>query len=355
MCSPGSYHGANMNDAKSRRDGLSDALSSGDMEGLRTLVSAILDAGDISDVDGAILHAEENLARDSADLLATEVESAAQSILRGTRTDRLFCIPFMVDFSVSVDLPMAPLLAAVRAMAAPGERVSVASGWVHIRDLMALDAVGFRKLTRILSACRAGGEASACLPPELFPRFPASSADLVGGAEMFGFGEDGEIRAARIHARFLLGLVSSPIRASATSSGSLADVAEGRMSDAAREALRSCLKASIPGFLDMLDPGQPMGAAVDAAAGIDTMVLEARLDAAAALIGRKPIVHYCLDGETLHVVMTKDGSDVVDAMELCAIGLCYDIVGSLLEEGSRGFVQHAETDDLPKAASSSVH
>jgi hypothetical protein len=312
---------------------------------LNELVRDALDRGDLTILERAVGLASAGMAAAAVDGIEWAISTEAQSVFAHGTYCRLFCLPLLVSGTCDARLPAKDIYAMLEMLRGlPGERLCILGDWIHVHDLTGMDPVDYRKLTTDLAESAVAGAKIVPVPAGMFPRSSAGSFNREGAATIWGI-SGGQHASRTVTARFIVGMVVG------ADHGGCGHLATGDLPEGFREMLGIGLSAAIPGFLELMAPGQPLEAAVDGLAMLETIILEARLDGAATLIGRRPICHFCIEGDTLHVVLTRDGSCAVDSVSLSAIGMNADVVGRILEDGSAGLVRHETRSSLPKAAS----
>lgn len=317
----------------------------GDGEALASAVGRLLDDGDVPAMD-AVLARQHSLPREGADLLDWAISETSQMAKVGDATARLFGIPVLVT-ACGCDMPTPAVREAVGLLRGlPPEPFALLDGWLHTSDLLGMHPVDFRKLAAALASAAVANDRVARLPQAAISRKTLKCGHAEGSSSVYSL----ESGARTVCAVFAIGAIIP-----SGCSGGLANLVSGGLPSGCRDILASRLAASVNGYVGMLEPGQPMEAAVDAAAFVDGITLEARLEAAEMVIGRRPITHFCLEGYALHIAMTWDGATAIDAFELQAIGIDPARVWGLLEAGSRAVVHHRTRHDMPSMADRSLN
>jgi len=322
-------------------------LADGDAGEVFGIVGAMLDRGELDRLRSVSAHVEAAMAPGAVDLLAQAVEDESQRFEMDGMHAELFCIPCLIDPQCLQPLDAAAVCAALRAQAGHGATVVVADGWVHLHDLLALDPVGYRALSRAMAAAAFGGAVAMPLNAGSFPRFPAGSGDRAGAAEVIDCASGGSHR--QIAARFVLGALARPARARRNRS-LVGDICGGEADRGTADTLAGILSGLIPDTGALLVPAQPYLAAVWAAGAIECIMVEARMKAAAIEIGRKPIAHFCADDDWFHIVLTRDGKTVIDTMRILGCGIDSEHLAEAVDGLSAAMVHHHDVSDLPKAA-----
>jgi hypothetical protein len=326
-------------------DHLLAAIGRGDGTAVRRRVRRMLDSGDMEPIYAA-LDAAVAASEESCWALEEALEEEAQRVRIGGAEAALFCIPVMVGSGKVEPLASAAVVAAVAAMAAPGERFVIAGGWVHIGDLIALQATGYRELARDLGSCAwFGGGRTVALPGASFPNYPADPADTRGAFESISPGTG----PGRTAVCFVLGAVTRIGPACRRAGGLFDCLVEGKLDEDAMAALAAAMDTAAGAKVITLRPGQPILVAAGASGAVEAAALRERMRVAAIVAGVKPVTHFCLWGDALYLVVTGRGGCVIDSMMICAIGLDPDLIGDIACEHSRGFVQYEDPSSLPSA------
>jgi hypothetical protein len=327
---------------KAPLDALLAALRDGHGGVVRAAVGALLDGPERKLIARAMGLAG-GLGPSAVEALEEAVEAEAQRVAAGAATAALVCFPALMPSAAVGRLPVAAVAASLRRHLAPGESLAILDGWIGVESLVLLDPFGYRRLAHRLAAAAAGGQAAV---PVAAGDFPAAAEQ---GVDFFTEAGASERLVVRCAVGALLsqwgpadgGAVGRLVAGTATED----DI--GAVADSFAEGLGGQARLALP-------PGQPFAAASDAIAATVTMGLDCRYIAAAECHGRKPVTHFCLSGDTLHVVLV-DGDEVVDRLRVCLIGLDPEEISDIVAEQSSGVVQHDRPGTLPSVRRGSIH
>ena len=318
---------------------VAEALLRGDLGAARRGVGRMLDAGDMTAV-AAALDAAACGGKAAADF-EHHLERAAQRISAGGWETALFCIPAFADPLSMRPLPAAAVASLLAGTRGASESFALLDGWLDTDALMRMQATDYRALVRRLGPTATPGGALVSDPPvQALAGFPAGPG-MAGGVAVRAGG--GAVR--RVGVRYVLGVAVRPSNR-AERAGLFADLVDGGAGRALLERIEGAL-APAGDALSVARPGMPIWVGAGSAASLDCIALEARMEGIATQVGRTPIVHFAIDADALHVVVTRDGAAVLDAFRLCRSGMDGDEVFGILRRTSRGLVDHADPSALP--------
>lgn len=324
---------------------LMGVIQSADFLGMREIVLPLLERGDSSAVRRFI-----DWSRDSEDgcddAFAEVTENTSQCAVVGGVPHSLFCIPFLVDSDVCEDMPTEALSEALSAYLGAGAEFTLVDGWVHMLDLVELDPVGYFKMAQAAAATHCTGASAIPHGSLSLPRGPVVRGDLGGGAAFVGLSARPSSAA-----RLVVGIA----RDCASADSLLRRLVDGDLSREEAQALTTGLSQIVGGGALSLEPGRPVWASVGLEASIACIAFEARIEAAALLAARKPIVDICVYGDAILATMTSDGTQFIDHMEMSGIGIDSDQLFSILEKHAAGYVIHETPDSMPSRPRRQVH
>ncbi len=316
-------------------------------------VREMLDRGDMA----RILEALDLAALDSPEAghaLEHALEDECQRADVAGAETAMFAIPVLVDPGATARLDARAVLEILERLAARGERIALADGWVRPSDIEALDCVTARVLARTLGmAAWAGTRLVAELPDGALSAFPLDHSDRAGGVACWRRGE----AARAVVPRMILGAVARRARTVPGKPGAFGLLVDGELGAEGLASLGAMIEAACGGRATAMLPGQPVWVAHGVAGVIETFALEETLRSILDRTGRKPVTHFHIDHSAgrVDLVMTSDGVEVMDTATVRFAAMDTDRVLDLVANGSAGLLREDSAAMLPQAGTRTMH
>ena len=328
------------------------ALKRQDETSLRNGLCRLLDRDDMTLIEN-ILAQTEDLGHESW-FLQTALYDEAQQVCGNGIRNALFCIPVLLDPELSPVLRMESVHRLIKSMAGPDERFVLVNGWVHPRDLSCFNPTLLRRLVRELKA-EVYGKNDMGLNQEnagSVQPLPAQSNDIWGELQIM-FNERTHV--SRIASRFIVGLATGIEGCEYNDGGLFTNLVDGQINEAAMDLLAEEIDGIVGSSVSTLRPGMPVHALSDAQATISTLCLDARLRQICFQTGKKPVAHYCVHDECVHVCVTHNEGAVLDSIVLRAVGVDAQLVIDAVFKNSSAVIAYEHLIDLPKGRKPVFH